>query len=107
MLAVFWGTGAGLLRTGTPYRGTSCIPRAAEHYPPVFQPFAGLCKKVVTIEAIAWTECSSFVLLLFKTIDSYAVRGFLDNIDGWIIGAEIEHLREANPGRIVFRRSCQ
>jgi hypothetical protein len=55
--AVFWGVGAGLLRTGTPYRGTHCTAHGAAHYPPVFQPFAGLCKKVIAIEAIAWIQC--------------------------------------------------
>ncbi|KAF8661993.1 hypothetical protein AX14_007132, partial [Amanita brunnescens Koide BX004] len=69
ILAIFWGVGAGLLRTGTPYRGTRCTTHGHAHYPPAFQPFGGLCKKVISIEAIAWTE---WALLIFLIIGSLA-----------------------------------
>jgi len=67
-LALFWGVGAGLLRTGTPYRGTNCTTHGHAHYPPVFQPYAGLCKKVVTIEAVAWTQWALLIFLLIGTL---------------------------------------
>ncbi|KAK2460938.1 hypothetical protein APHAL10511_007408 [Amanita phalloides] len=68
ILAVFWGVGAGLLRTGTPYRGTNCTTHAHAKYPPAFQPFAGLCKKVVTIQAIAWTEWALLIMLMVGSL---------------------------------------
>ncbi|KAF8633094.1 hypothetical protein AX15_001511 [Amanita polypyramis BW_CC] len=67
ILAVFWGVGAGLLRSGTPFRGTSC-GRPVSSYPAAFQPYANLCSRIVTIEALAWTEWGLSILLLVGSL---------------------------------------
>ncbi|KAH9479940.1 hypothetical protein JR316_0008537 [Psilocybe cubensis] len=54
VLAVFFGTGAGVIRTATPFRGTSC-GRPADAYPEKWQRFAHECSRIVSIEAVAWS----------------------------------------------------
>ncbi|KAF8623680.1 hypothetical protein AX17_007378 [Amanita inopinata Kibby_2008] len=67
ILAVFWGTGAGLLRTTTPYRGTHC-DRPPSAYAPNWAPFANECSRIITIEAIGWTLWGIFIFLLIGTL---------------------------------------
>ena len=59
VLAVFFATGAGIIRGVTPFRGTSC-GKAANLYPVIWQPFVGECRRIVSIQAIAWTLCTFF-----------------------------------------------
>ncbi|KAM6504301.1 hypothetical protein JOM56_001244 [Amanita muscaria] len=67
ILAVFWGTGAGLLRTGTPYRG-DCASRLANTYPTVWQPYADLCTRVIVIEALAWSLWGILIILMIGSL---------------------------------------
>ena len=59
VLAVFFATGAGIIRGVTPFRGTSC-GKAVDLYPVIWQPFVGECRRIVSIQAIAWTLCTFF-----------------------------------------------
>ncbi|KAJ3531161.1 hypothetical protein NMY22_g8272 [Coprinellus aureogranulatus] len=57
ILAVFFGTGAGIIwqNTGLFWKGTGCRP--AEVLPPNWRPYARECGRVVTIQAVAWSLC--------------------------------------------------
>ena len=55
-LAVFFGTVAGIFRTATPFRGTSC-GAPVDSYPEKWQPYVRECSRIVTMQGISWSLC--------------------------------------------------
>ncbi|EDR10893.1 uncharacterized protein LACBIDRAFT_315853 [Laccaria bicolor S238N-H82] len=67
VLSVFFATGAGIIRGATPFRGTSC-GNAVDLYPVIWQPFVGECRRIVSIQAIAWTLWALYMFMLFGSL---------------------------------------
>jgi len=55
-LAVFFGTVAGIFRTATPFRGTSC-GAPVDSFPEKWQPYVHECSRIVTMQGISWSLC--------------------------------------------------
>ncbi|KAF8883492.1 hypothetical protein CPB84DRAFT_188476 [Gymnopilus junonius] len=68
ILAVFFGTGGGIIRTVTPFRGTSCRTKRVDEYPPKWQPFAHECSRVIVIEAFAWALFALYTFMFFGSL---------------------------------------
>ncbi|TEB21128.1 hypothetical protein FA13DRAFT_164644 [Coprinellus micaceus] len=68
ILAVFFGTAAGVIwqNTGLFWKGTGCRP--AESIPENWRPFARECGRVVTIQAVAWSLFGLYILLFVGTL---------------------------------------
>lgn len=63
-LAVFFGTVAGIFRTATPFRGTSC-GAPVDSFPVKWQPYVHECSRIVTMQAISWSLCKFSPVVLF------------------------------------------
>ncbi|KAF9473370.1 hypothetical protein BDN70DRAFT_937487 [Pholiota conissans] len=72
ILAVFFGTVAGIIRTATPFRGTSC-GNAVDLYPVKWQPYVGECRRIIAMEAFAWTLWALYIFLMIGCL-SYIFR---------------------------------
>ncbi|TFK38763.1 hypothetical protein BDQ12DRAFT_651100 [Crucibulum laeve] len=67
ILAVFFGTGAGVVFQTTPFKGTSC-GRPASAYPEKWQPYAHECSKIVSIQAVAWTLWGLYIFIMIGSL---------------------------------------
>ncbi|KAL8279833.1 hypothetical protein RQP46_007683 [Phenoliferia psychrophenolica] len=63
VLAVFWGTGAGIIFQVSPFHVYSCKFDVAT-FDPLWQPFYSQCSRIVAIEAFAWSEFGLMCLIL-------------------------------------------
>ncbi|THV06610.1 hypothetical protein K435DRAFT_849077 [Dendrothele bispora CBS 962.96] len=64
VLAVFWGTGAGVLFAVSPFRATNC-DNPLNSFPAAWQPYTDRCSLIVAMQGIAWALWGLHVLLLF------------------------------------------
>ncbi|KAK7465546.1 hypothetical protein VKT23_005521 [Stygiomarasmius scandens] len=64
VLAIFWGTGAGVLFAVSPFRATNC-DNPANTFPPNWQPYTDRCDLIVAMQGIAWALWGLHVLMLF------------------------------------------
>ncbi|KDR66737.1 hypothetical protein GALMADRAFT_106133 [Galerina marginata CBS 339.88] len=85
ILAIFFGVGGGVIRTATPYRGTSCN-RPVGDYPIAWQPYAHECSRVVTIQALSWTLFALYFFILFGSL-GYLFRLCLRPTPGGLYGS--------------------
>ncbi|KAK4704568.1 hypothetical protein P7C70_g1640, partial [Phenoliferia sp. Uapishka_3] len=65
ILAVFWGTGAGIIFQVSPFHVYSC-KFDVNTFEPIWQPFYSQCSRIVAIEAIAWAEFGLMILILIQ-----------------------------------------
>jgi hypothetical protein len=73
---VFFGTVAGIFRTATPFRGTSC-GAPVDSFPVKWQPYVHECSRIVTMEGISWSLCKCppvFLNLYFFCPSYFATR---------------------------------
>ncbi|PPQ63902.1 hypothetical protein CVT24_010369, partial [Panaeolus cyanescens] len=54
ILAIFFATGAGVIQRTTPFKGTNCGHATERHWPDQWQPYAGECKNIVTMQGLGW-----------------------------------------------------
>ncbi|KAJ2912929.1 hypothetical protein MD484_g7484, partial [Candolleomyces efflorescens] len=66
-VAIFFGTGAGIINRTAPFKGTSC-GRPASDYPEAWQPYAHECSRIVAIQGLAWALWGLYVFLFFGTL---------------------------------------
>ncbi|KAF5313729.1 hypothetical protein D9611_010095 [Ephemerocybe angulata] len=68
VLAVFFGTGAGIVwqDTGHFFKGTGCRP--PDQIPPNWRRFADQCRIIVSIQAMAWALWGLYILLFVGTL---------------------------------------
>ncbi|KIJ41959.1 hypothetical protein M422DRAFT_254982 [Sphaerobolus stellatus SS14] len=64
VLATFFGTGAGIIRTSTPFRGHGCSTKSVESYDPKWRPYVQECSRIVAIEGVAWSLWVLYIVLL-------------------------------------------
>lgn len=57
VMAVFFGTGAGIIQRTAPFTGHGCARKPLADYPQEWQPYVGECSRVVAIQGIAWALC--------------------------------------------------
>ncbi|KAF7799921.1 hypothetical protein EIP86_011164 [Pleurotus ostreatoroseus] len=62
ILAVFWGTAAGVIFQVSPFRAYTC-GRPASSFTPEWAAWLGNCRRVVTMEAFAWTLWGLYLFL--------------------------------------------
>ncbi|PPQ74682.1 hypothetical protein CVT26_007665 [Gymnopilus dilepis] len=68
VLAVFFGTGAGVIRQTTPFRGSSCSSKPVDAYPQKWQPYAHECSRIVAMEGFAWALFALYTFMLFGSL---------------------------------------
>ncbi|KAK4702329.1 hypothetical protein P7C70_g3896, partial [Phenoliferia sp. Uapishka_3] len=62
--AVFWGTGAGVAFSVTPFKSSTCgLP--ASHFNAKWAPFVSQCSRIVAIEGLAWANWALLTVLFF------------------------------------------
>ncbi|KAF8186000.1 hypothetical protein BJ912DRAFT_1043284 [Pholiota molesta] len=65
--AVFFGTVAGIIRTTTPFRGTSC-DRPQDAYPEKWRPYYKECARVVAMEGVSWSLWALYLILMVGSL---------------------------------------
>lgn len=65
--AVFFGVVAGIFRTATPFRGTSC-GAPVDSYPVKWQPYVRECSRIVTMQGISWTLWALYIFVIIGTM---------------------------------------
>lgn len=64
VLAVFWGTGAGVIFHVSPFESFTCGKPASE-FSPNWAAYADHCARVVTMQGLAWALCMSKLEISF------------------------------------------
>lgn len=113
-LAVFFGTVAGIFRTATPFRGTSC-GAPVDSFPEKWQPYVHECSRIVTMQGISWSLCKFspvllnlyvFPLLFCKTCFSWpqsrlVLRGTIHFRYLRNVGLHVQDHLETDAGRLL------
>ncbi|KAF8958678.1 hypothetical protein BDZ97DRAFT_1840841 [Flammula alnicola] len=68
ILAVFFGTGAGIIQKTTPFTGHGCHKLSQNDYPEKWRPFFQQCSRIVAIQGVAWSLWVLYVWLFFGSL---------------------------------------
>ncbi|KAG7093627.1 hypothetical protein E1B28_007291 [Marasmius oreades] len=67
VLAVFWGTAAGILFHVLPFGHTTC-GHAVSTFPSNWQPYVSQCRQLTALHGLSWTIWGILTLLLFGSL---------------------------------------
>lgn len=62
IMAVFFGTGAGIIQQDAPFTGHGCKRKPLEDYPVAWRPYVVECDNIIAIQGVAWSLCQSLNL---------------------------------------------
>ena len=68
VMAVFFGTSAGIIERVAPFTGHGCTHQKVEAYPENWRPWVGECNHIVSIQGIAWALWALYIFLWVGTL---------------------------------------
>ncbi|EKM82243.1 hypothetical protein AGABI1DRAFT_83525 [Agaricus bisporus var. burnettii JB137-S8] len=85
IMAVFFGTGAGIIQQDAPFTGHGCKRKPLEDYPVAWRPYAVECDNIIAIQGVAWSLWVLYIFLWVGTLVqklSVSVRATPENFYG-------------------------